>query len=549
MTTKQLKNRCRVIQGILDTPDFYSYLCAKADNDINKVIPLLSRIIDYTLNSNIEHINFNKIPDVQTSDYVIYPTNSYNYEMLSLFGLSFFAVNGKINKKLDEIDKMVSVYPIDPTIHWFNTYDNIEEAIKVAHTTPSIVFSHILKQPENDEQPIVVGATESSYYLRILEKRLSYQVDDYETAAKKAEKTISSIVEKDSLLVVIPKDELDDFEKSEHQITDKISRNKIGLIKIPSRYQLLQICAQNRNLKNGTEISIKDGQPLRRKTSKNDFDFPYSYTRYEKICVDEDFEYSSDLLTGDARYDMDIIYGSKDHHKTKDDLSENPDANIKRIKSVSPVLLTIKNNKVWINNGRHRLVYLKNYYLDQQDYYASHGKLDFLKDYCTIIANVVRTFEDEEVLRVLTSLKEINPSIQIYKNTPLDDEISFVIMIHNHLYRINNKAELLDFYNGIKKKKINPLYDLATQNGNNHLESKYVMNYIVNKYATQVTKLTFSDIIEFIKFKGIKKDGLIYGIDYINIDELYNQFSTTVNIIHYYKLSQREIDLSKGLQL
>ena len=65
---------------------------------------------------------------------------------------------------------------------------------------------------------------------------------------------------------------------------------------------------------------------------KNDFDFPYSYTRYEKICVDEDFEYSSDLLTGDARYDMDIIYGSKDHHKTKDDLSENPDANIKRIK-------------------------------------------------------------------------------------------------------------------------------------------------------------------------------------------------------------------------
>ena len=549
MTTKQLKNRCRVIQGILDTPDFYSYLCAKADNDINKVIPLLSRIIDYGLNSNIEHINFNKIPDVQESDYVIYPTNSYNYGMLSLFGLSFFAVNGKINKQLDQIGKMVSTHPVDPTIHWFNAYDNTEKAINVAHVTPSIVFSHILKQPETDEQPIVVGATESSYYYKILEKRFSYQVDDYETAAKKAEKTISSIVEQDSLLVVIPKDELDDFERQEHQITDKLSRNKIGLIKIPSRYKLIQICAQNRNLKKGTEISIRDGKPLRKKPQPENFDFPYSYTRYEKICVDETFDYASELLTGDARYDMDIIYGSKDHHKTKDDLSDNPDNNIKRIKSVSPVLLTIKNNKVWINNGRHRLVYLKNYYLEQRDYYASHGKEDFLKDYCTIVANVIRTFEDDEVLRIIASLKEIKPSIQIYKNTPLDDEVSFVIMINNHLYKINNKSELIDFYNGVRNKKINQLYDLASQNGNNHLESKFVMNYMVNKYATQITKLTFSDIIEYIKFKGIKKDGLIYGIDYINIDELYNQFSTTVNIINYYKLSQREVDLSKGLQL
>ena len=129
MTTRQLKNRCRVIQSILDSPNFYPSLCAKADNDINKVVALLSKIINYILNSNEEKIDLDNLETKENGDFVIFPTNSYYYQQLSLFGLSFFALNGKINDQLNNLESALSYYSVDSRNNWFSIYNNVEEAI------------------------------------------------------------------------------------------------------------------------------------------------------------------------------------------------------------------------------------------------------------------------------------------------------------------------------------------------------------------------------------------------------------------------------------
>lgn len=540
MTDRQLKNRCRVAQSLFDSPDFFPSLCSKAGNNVNEVIKLLSRIIDYILNNNVETIDIDRITESENNGFVIYPTNIYYYNMINLFGLSFMALNRGINDDLSRLDMAVSHYRTTSEVHSFAFYDDTSKAINIAQTTPSIVFSHILKQPKKNEEPISVGASEVSYYLSILEKRLRNKNEDIKTSTHKAEKTICSFVGKQALLVIIPKDIIDPTDIINREITENIPRTKIGLLRIPSRYELIQMCARNRKLEEGTKLSMEDGNVPKPKRPKVNYDLPFSYSRYEKVYVDETFDYDADDLTGDADYDIDIIYGGKDYHESRKKISPNPDENIKFIKKSSSMLITRVGDRIKINNGRHRLVYMKKFFLDHVDHCKDEKALAALREQCSVVVLVTRTFDDQEVLNIIESIIKLVPEIRIQKNSVLNDDIDLIIFIQGKILNVRNKSELIDFYNGLKEQKIKNKYEIAKLNKGSTLQSNFVIDYILKKLGKQVINLSFSDIIDYIKFKGIEKDGIKYGIDYIDLEQLYNDFITYSNITNYSILTNKE---------
>ncbi len=544
MTDRQLKNRCRVAQSLIDSPDFFPSLCSKVGNNVNEVIELLSKIIDYILNNNVDTIDINKITESKNNGFVIYPTNIYYYNMINLFGLSFMALNRGINDDLAKLDMAVSHYPTSSEIHSFEIFDDTSKAINRAQTTPSIIFSHILKQPKKNEEPISVGASEVSYYLSILEKRLRNKNEDIKTSTHKAEKTVCSFVGKQSLLVIIPKDIIDSTDLKNGEITENIPRTKIGLLRIPSRYELIQMCARNRELEEGTKLSMEDGQVLKSRRPKVNYDLPFGYSRYEKVYVDDTFDYDADDLTGDADYDIDIIYGGKDYHESRKKISSNPDENIKFIKKSSSMLLTKVGDRIKINNGRHRLVYMKKFFLDHVDQCKDEKLLAHLREQCSVVVLVTRTFEDQEVLDVIQSIYKLVPNIRIQKNSVLNDEVDLIIFIQGKIINVRNKAELIDFYNGLKEQKIRNKYEIAKLNKGSTLQSNFVIDYILKKLGKQVINLSFSDIVDYIKFKGIEKDGIKYGIDYINLEQLYNDFIAYSNITNYSILTNTEPNYS-----
>ena len=94
MSDRELKSRCRIIQQLLDEPNFFVELCNKANNDIEEVIKLLSKIINYALNTNGETINLEDVRTVENTEVCIYPTNTHYYsisktEMLQSFTSHF----------------------------------------------------------------------------------------------------------------------------------------------------------------------------------------------------------------------------------------------------------------------------------------------------------------------------------------------------------------------------------------------------------------------------------------------------------------------------
>ena len=530
MSNQELKSRCQIIQQLLDTPSFYSELCNKANNDINEVIKLLAKIINYALNTNTETINIDDVRNISNTNYFIFPTNAHYYKMMSLFGLSFLPLDRRTNETLNRIDESVSLFSVSVDNPRIMIESDMEQAIKKSFISPSIVFRHILKQPTKKEEPVVVGASESSYYETILDKRINMAKSMERTSARKAKQAVSSFVGQDSLLVVIPREAIDDEDIRLKEITSSIPKNKIGFIRIPSRYTLLQICAKNKKIKDGESISIRDGSPYKIEEKKLFTEPAFTYSRYEKIYIDNSFDYIAELLTGDARYDVDIMYGAKDTNNSRETLSENADDNLRKIRESGRFTLYKIGDKYRISNGRHRLVYMKNYFLDHVDYCRNENELKGLKERCTVLATVIRTFEDKQVLEIIERLKAAFPRIIIEKNSSQNDLIDLVIAFNGRLYNTRSKEELIDFYKNINHKEMLEKYLLVKISGNKKLDTNYVIKYLISVYKLDLINLSFSDLINYLKDNGITYQDKTYSIDCVDLNQLYLDFIATINI-------------------
>ena len=121
------------------------------------------------------------------------------------------------------------------------------------------------------------------------------------------------------------------------------------------------------------------------------------YTTCELITIDDEFKYYNFELTGNPKIDLQLIYGSKDAHNSIGILTRPSEDNIARIKRNHDISLTKCEDTYLINNGRHRIVYLKHYYEECSQYCDTQEALDTLKNKVTIPAKINKRIEDPQI--------------------------------------------------------------------------------------------------------------------------------------------------------
>ena len=121
------------------------------------------------------------------------------------------------------------------------------------------------------------------------------------------------------------------------------------------------------------------------------------WTTIEQITIDEDFKYYNSELTGNPKVDLQLIYGSKDVHNSVGILTRPSEDNIARIKRNYDISLTKCDDTYLINNGRHRIVYLKHYFADCYQYCDTEEALNTLKQKVTIPILNVQADDIEEI--------------------------------------------------------------------------------------------------------------------------------------------------------
>lgn len=541
MKNRELKRKCKKIQELLDSEHFYELVCDQANNEIDKVIELLSRIINYMLYNDTNHIELDNIPNVPNNEILIYPTNMFYYRLISMIGLNLFAINRPINEELDRLNRVVSFYPVSAKENSLIGYYSIEESIKEAQSAPHTLFKNILKQPQGSELPITVGNSEISYYYSILEKRLKEAKTYLRTSTHVAEKSLNAFIGKDALLVLIPIEELKDSDLKKGIITEKVSNRNLSFISIPSRYRLLQICARNKEFHKGTKISIQNVE-IAKKAIPLEGKQLVKYSRYEIVRIDDTFKYKGDLLTGDVNYDIDVIYGSKDTHETREKLAKLPDDNIRKIKSTSGINLKKIGDTYEVVNGRHRLVYMKSYFMNNIGYCRSKESEELLRDRCSVIANVSKTIEDPEVIRILRQLKRLIPNVKYLKENPLNDEINLVIIINNQVYIIEDKSSLINFYERLINKQSVQDYYIIKDDSEAMIDYNSIIQEIIDKLGDDFINLSFKDILEYINNNGIEIDGDRYQINTVDIMSFYSDYVFKINLINASRLTKETSD-------
>ncbi len=205
------------LNNILGSPNFYPFLCAYSNNEIDTVIDNLSKLINYvlTVDEDISSLDIktllkNAMSYKKQGDFLIYGTNSYLDNSIKLFGLNPDLAYKGINRELTKLDLNISFLD-DSSYDYFPLYGTVKQAIEKGFTHPKSLYQGILKQPSTDTRPLMVGETETEYYSSVLQRRLKNIPNDFgKTGAKIAKKILKEIIGKGVTLYFIPPDK---FEK------------------------------------------------------------------------------------------------------------------------------------------------------------------------------------------------------------------------------------------------------------------------------------------------------------------------------------------------
>ena len=176
-----------------------------------------------------------------------------------------------------------------------------------------------------------------------------------------------------------------------------------------------------------------------------------TYAVYESIPIDNTFNYYQCELTGNASVDLHIIYGTRDTHDSTKILTKPIFQNIAKIKRNYDITLTKLDNTYIIVNGRHRIIYLKNFYEENEIGCLTKEELNTLKELVTIPAKVTKRIEDREVNEIIANLIKNYYGIFIQKANFLNDLPELIIIYKSTLCYVKNKEELIDFYNKLSK--------------------------------------------------------------------------------------------------
>ncbi len=539
--------KIKYLKTILETEDFYPFLCAFSNNDIEKTIDNLAKLINYIL-TNDEELRNKSIKELLTEalsyqkqgEFFIFSTNSYLDNIFALTGLNLDARRKGMMSELTKLDQNLSFLTYDKS-SYFPIYGSIRKAIEEGFKHPKSLYTSILKQPANKIKPITVGETETKYYNSILQERLQNLPKEYaKTGTKVANKVLNEIIGRDITLYFLPTDK-----EYEDELTFSILPIHLRKISIPSRYTLLNICAKNKGLHPGEKISIVDGKPYKEPMPKPKKAYSsLRYIRYEKVPIDDTFTYENNELTGDLSYDLDLLYGKLDNDKNvRGTLSSSSlNQNIERIHNSNDINLNLRNGIYDIKNGRHRLLYLKNFFLSNYKSYSNPILLNRLKEMVTIIAAVNRTCEDEEINYYLINLERMFPFIRFIKNDIQNDDFSIIIILGNNSYLIENKQELIEFYNLASKEKFDNEFFFGFNYRYEYISGPVLIAKVITEVKEQFTKMDLADIIYYLRSKPIILRNEQIDISKLNIEMLYNAYTMVIHLIELGELRNNPFD-------
>lgn len=555
-TKKELKEACTVINKLFKRPNFFEHLCNCSNNDINEVIQNITNIINYYLVTGdiIYTYNLKELLELssnieQLQDIIIHPSNSYYERRYRYLGINAGSViNDNRTLELEAIERMVGFQTQSSSFHCAQITDSIKESIELSFSSPEIVFQSILRQPKNKELPMIVGTDEKSYYQSILEIRLkNLERQELQTSTRKVKRIVSNYIGRAPILVIFPR-YTSIYSLNPKDFTDKetgeyIPPSYLSFITIPTKYELLSICANNKKIRIGELLDIQTGKEYQTIPEEKEPESYLHYSRYERVCVTDQFIYSNEELTQDIDYDVDLIYGALDTNNSRQSISNNPDHNIARIKCRDDINVRYQAGKYLIRNGRHRILYLKQYYVSNYSYYKQEGKLDKLKEKVTIPMSVERTIESPTINEYLAKLKELNPKVNIFKIDINNDNPELIIIFKDTTYIIRNEQELIELYNLLSNNIINNKYLLGINTYDRDINYEELMNYLILTLKEKIYDMNFLDIIEYITKEGFYQNDKYYLINSINYYYLYFEYLELQHTIQIKRLFNRPINI------
>lgn len=553
---------CATINKLFETPNFFKRLCNYSNNDIEEVIKNISKIINYYLSTNdiiynykIEELLFIANNTETVSNILIHPTNEYHERKYRFQGLNATSILEDSNAlELKALEQSVSF--ITHTNYFFcaEITSDINEAINLSFESPNIVYKSILKQPLGKELPMVVGTDEKSYYSSILEIRLK-NIDSLErkTKAKKTKRMMKHYIGKDSLLVIFPT-QTKHYTIPSKDITDKetgiyIPPKYLSYIRIPSKYKLLSLCAENKQTRNGELLNITNGTPYQLEQPPKREDYHLYYSRYEKVSVTDIFSYTNEEFTGDISYDIDLIYGSLDTNKSREKASSDPYKNIDFIKRKEDIHVRLTKDGYHIRNGRHRILYLKYFYVTNYTQFKEEGKLDKLKELVTIPMSIERTIETPITNEYLTKIKKLNPRVTYFKTNINNEDEELMIIFNDSVYIIKNSEELINLYNLLSQDIKDNKYFIGTNSSTNNLNYEELFDYLIITLEEKIYTMSLTDIINFIITEGFYINDQYCITNNLNYFFLYFEYCDLQHTIQLRRLSNKPITIIEDTKI
>lgn len=248
------------------------------------------------------------------------------------------------------------------------------------------------------------------------------------------------------------------------------------------------------------------------------------WTTCENITIDENFKYYNSELTGNPAEDLQLIYGSKDVHNSVGILTRPANENIARIKRNYDISLTKCDDTYLINNGRHRIVYLKHYFSDCYQYCDTEEALNLLKQKVTIPVRINKRLEDRQINEILIFLKEKYENMCIFKTDVLNDDPELAIFYEDSLYYVKNKDEIIDFYQKIELGEFLDEYKILNLEPVTYPDINRVFEEIHKIYKNTIYSLSYIGLIRLIKLTPLTIDGITIKVEQLPLKKLYYKY-------------------------
>lgn len=557
-----LRKKCKRINELFETPSFFEILSQHSNNEFNTLVENIAKIISYYLSTNDDDIAYpitsllykanNTI--LTNQDYLIYPSNNFYKKFLMLNGLNSYNCMEKIKgMDLNKLDTQLSLYPRLFDDYHSQIYTDIETAIRKSFTAPSVIFESILKQPLNKELPIVVGAEEKTYYKSILDLRLKNASAMMEkTCSTIGKKIIKHIIGNNCLLAIFPKS-TKSYQISSQEITNNstskhISPIYLAFINIPTKYQLISICANNKNLCNGELLDIKNGTSYVTPSPINSPLESVIYSRYELVSVTDNFIYTNPEFSGDINYDIDLIYGQLDANNRRGQVKEDFGYNFDLIKQRDDIIVRKHKKGYEIRNGRHRILYVKHFYTQNYESYKQEYRIEKLEKYVTIPMNVEHTLDDDIANEYVLKISDLSKKINFYKTDINNEETNLIININGYVFSVNSTSELIELYNYLKDSQYNNQYFIGKNDPSSILNYELIFDTMILTLKEEIFKMTFLDIINYLKEKGITIENVHYSFKELNYHQLYYHYIDLSHKIQMNKIFEIKRDIIKSTE-